>query len=695
MWQTRIDMSRDECRKCLRCLELDAYGNMVSVLRAQGSFTEDKKRLLEELAKVLHISNERHRAEVRRAANDEKLSIIAEQLNGPNTWTDWAIEGRRTIPLLPRLKAHTAFTGLANTLSLVIATANEKRVPFEEKRAESMVKGETASGNDLTVPEKTTQKPQLCPPKIRGRKRKKSSVENCQDVKNPKLSTTDVNNHGSIINSIINDLSREVRTSPSPLPLNSVEAVNDTEMSISKSPETPQPAGDSSETLQNCTVPSINKLQTNESTDTINCQLEINRTPDTAITKIPYNVNYDVDSNSESLSPEVNSHEPNDVIMTIEEEIMEFKEEENRRGRNNVHRIDDEASALEEMETDEDLLTMSSVQRIQSTNYERKNLDVSSCLEGIEDISDDNSQSSESAHAQEDIETTEGSQSEVDVHNDGSEMKKRIKLNSNSTINISSSNHYRLDSTRNIIMVQKGVTLSHGGKGMLNKVIAEDSLRISNKPLVILPHHSLPNNTEQVINSDVKKSVDTIVLDIRQDDLDLESHEDCLENTNCKTNSIDSMGEQSQDCGDDGDAIGGKAEDFMQDIEEGMGVIAEDTEQSNDISGHGNCVEDAVETIEDTGEAVAEGILIEQENETVLIDAQTEIYNFESTDDTVCEIQIEETVPTSTLDLLTTPLTPEVVALENYPYEEETDILEDDSPPVSTSHVEQLNHYDS
>lgn len=65
----------------LFCLlsELEAYGNMVSVLRAQGSFTNEKQKLLQELAKALHISNERHRAEVRRAVNDEKLSIIAEQ----------------------------------------------------------------------------------------------------------------------------------------------------------------------------------------------------------------------------------------------------------------------------------------------------------------------------------------------------------------------------------------------------------------------------------------------------------------------------------------------------------------------------------------------------------------------------------------------------------------------------------------
>lgn len=100
---------------------------MVSVLRAQGSFTDDKKRILNELAEVLHISNDRHRAEIRRAVNDEKLSEIADKLYGPNTWTDWAIEGRRTIPLIPRTKAHTAFIELANSLSIVIATANSKK----------------------------------------------------------------------------------------------------------------------------------------------------------------------------------------------------------------------------------------------------------------------------------------------------------------------------------------------------------------------------------------------------------------------------------------------------------------------------------------------------------------------------------------------------------------------------------------
>ncbi|XP_012137016.1 uncharacterized protein LOC100874885 isoform X4 [Megachile rotundata] len=134
MWSKKHEtMTRDECRKCLRCLELDAYGSMVSVLRAQGPFTNEKQKLLQELAKVLHISNERHRAEVRRAVNDEKLATIAEQLNGPNTGTDWTIEGRRVIPLLPRLKARSAFTTIANSLALATVAANRRNFPVHEK----------------------------------------------------------------------------------------------------------------------------------------------------------------------------------------------------------------------------------------------------------------------------------------------------------------------------------------------------------------------------------------------------------------------------------------------------------------------------------------------------------------------------------------------------------------------------------
>lgn len=60
-------------------IELEAYSNMISVFRAQGALEDNRKKLLEELRAVLHISNDRHSAEARRVSNDELLATIAEQ----------------------------------------------------------------------------------------------------------------------------------------------------------------------------------------------------------------------------------------------------------------------------------------------------------------------------------------------------------------------------------------------------------------------------------------------------------------------------------------------------------------------------------------------------------------------------------------------------------------------------------------
>ncbi|XP_011302425.1 uncharacterized protein [Fopius arisanus] len=656
MWQTRMDMTRDECRKCLRCLELDAYGNMVSVLRAQGPFTDDKKRLLEELTKVLHISNERHRAEVRRAANDEKLSIIAEQLNGPNTWTDWAIEGRRTIPLLPRLKAHTAFTGLANSLSLVIATANEKKVPFEERRAESIVKTETSL--DDVPPEKPLQK---LPPKTRGRKRKKSLPDNSQDLRNPKLSTSDMYNHGAIIRTISNDSSNEIRSSP--LPFNSADVVKNHETSISKSPGVPQPQEDPPSLPQNCTVPPEDKIQDSESTSTIACQLEIKRASDTAITKI----NYDINDEGEVDPEGWNSIRDEDAVKVEVDEMI--KEEIDRIEESEFDRVNEDYPEEVKVENSLGTSNSSSVERIQSTNSEENSIVSDGSGGNFEDDLGSRVSSSEG----------ERSNSKAEVLND-EVVKKRIKLNFNNTINIRSLNKSRFGSKKNIIMVQKGMKLSHAGEDSSNELIIEDNLRISSKPVVIMPEQ-FPNNNEQIINQGVEKSVDAVVLGVRQDDLDLENHHEDFFDMNSKTGSIDSTGEMSHCV---------NTEDLGQD--EGLGdAIAGDDEQSNDFSG-GNCEGETEEMIEITEETVDGEILIEGESETVLMDAQTEIYNFEPTDDTVCEIQIEEAV-SSPLDLFTTSLPSETIALENYP--SEGSLTLGDDPPVQTSHVEQLNHLDS
>lgn len=114
MWPLLLDLSRDESKRILRRLELEAYSSLITAFRAQGILTKYKKKLLQELQHALSISTERHRAEVRRAVNDEQLSTIADTMCGPSTDSDWLIEGRRLIPLMPRLVPQTAFTVTAN-----------------------------------------------------------------------------------------------------------------------------------------------------------------------------------------------------------------------------------------------------------------------------------------------------------------------------------------------------------------------------------------------------------------------------------------------------------------------------------------------------------------------------------------------------------------------------------------------------
>ncbi|XP_031428535.1 BRCA2-interacting transcriptional repressor EMSY [Clupea harengus] len=124
VWPTLLDLGRDECKRILRKLELEAYAGVISALRAQGDLTKDKKDLLGELTKVLSISTERHRAEVRRAVNDERLTTIAYHMSGPNSSSEWSVEGRRLVPLMPRLVPQTAFTVTANAVASATAHQN-------------------------------------------------------------------------------------------------------------------------------------------------------------------------------------------------------------------------------------------------------------------------------------------------------------------------------------------------------------------------------------------------------------------------------------------------------------------------------------------------------------------------------------------------------------------------------------------
>ncbi|XP_050076793.1 BRCA2-interacting transcriptional repressor EMSY [Anopheles maculipalpis] len=126
MWPMKLDMTREECRGVLRRLELESYGNLISTFRAQGGLNKEKQRILEELRRMLHISNDRHRAEARRVANDERLTTVADIIAGPNSGQDWRREGHRSFPILPRTVPHTALTYIANTVFEQLTLANSK-----------------------------------------------------------------------------------------------------------------------------------------------------------------------------------------------------------------------------------------------------------------------------------------------------------------------------------------------------------------------------------------------------------------------------------------------------------------------------------------------------------------------------------------------------------------------------------------
>lgn len=55
MWPVLLDMTRDECKRVLRRLELEAYASTVSSFRAQGDLTKEKKRILQDLQNILRF----------------------------------------------------------------------------------------------------------------------------------------------------------------------------------------------------------------------------------------------------------------------------------------------------------------------------------------------------------------------------------------------------------------------------------------------------------------------------------------------------------------------------------------------------------------------------------------------------------------------------------------------------------------
>ncbi|KAK2141441.1 hypothetical protein LSH36_1097g00005 [Paralvinella palmiformis] len=123
-WPLLLDLTKEESKRVLRNLELEAYASIVSAFRAQGDLNKQKKKLLQEIQHVLSISTERHRAEIRRAVNDEKLATVADCIAGPDISSEWHIEGRRLVPIMPRLVPQTAFTMTADNIANQQAVKN-------------------------------------------------------------------------------------------------------------------------------------------------------------------------------------------------------------------------------------------------------------------------------------------------------------------------------------------------------------------------------------------------------------------------------------------------------------------------------------------------------------------------------------------------------------------------------------------
>ncbi|KAM7540085.1 hypothetical protein Aperf_G00000043979 [Anoplocephala perfoliata] len=123
-WPVLVDFSSADCRRLLRRHEIEAYAKVVTAFRAQGLLTKEKRSLLFDLQRLLSINGDRHRAEVRRAVNDEELATISRCICGKSTDDSWVSEGRRIAPIIRRGVPQTAFLLEADAVAKKIASYN-------------------------------------------------------------------------------------------------------------------------------------------------------------------------------------------------------------------------------------------------------------------------------------------------------------------------------------------------------------------------------------------------------------------------------------------------------------------------------------------------------------------------------------------------------------------------------------------
>lgn len=70
------------------------------------------------------------------------LHLLCSSMSGPNSSSEWSIEGRRLVPLMPRLVPQTAFTATANAVASATANQNASLpLPAETGNKEGEVPG--------------------------------------------------------------------------------------------------------------------------------------------------------------------------------------------------------------------------------------------------------------------------------------------------------------------------------------------------------------------------------------------------------------------------------------------------------------------------------------------------------------------------------------------------------------------------
>jgi len=169
LWPRHLDLSSAECAATLRrlgkprpssqhgfhsnepLLELEAYSSVVSAFRAQGDLTKDRRKILSDLGSALNVNVDRHKAEIRRALNDERLATVARCVAGPNCQIEWGREGRRVIPLLRRAQAITAASRLADVARKEANAANAKLPAPWETRTAAKPPAKTSPGGPPAV----------------------------------------------------------------------------------------------------------------------------------------------------------------------------------------------------------------------------------------------------------------------------------------------------------------------------------------------------------------------------------------------------------------------------------------------------------------------------------------------------------------------------------------------------------------